>query len=59
MTEPEKTVQPRMNAEERRYKHDELTEQIIGAFYEVYNELGTGWRRFIERLWHWCSEARA
>jgi GxxExxY protein len=37
-----------MNAEERRFKHAELTEQIIGVFYEVYNELGTG---FLEKLY--------
>jgi hypothetical protein len=24
------------------YKHKELTERIIGVFYEVYNELGHG-----------------
>jgi len=23
-------------------KHDEVTERIIGVFYEVYNELGNG-----------------
>ncbi len=37
-----------MNAEERRYKHAELTEQIIGVFYEVYNELGIG---FLEKVY--------
>ena len=37
-----------MNAEERRYKHSELTETIIGAFYEVYNELGVG---FLEKAY--------
>lgn len=46
--EPEKTIEPQMNAEERRYKHEELTELIIGAFYEVYNELGTG---FLEKVY--------
>lgn len=39
---------PQMNAEERRYKHAELTEQIIGVFYEVYKELGTG---FLEKVY--------
>jgi len=39
---------PQMNAEERRYKHAELTELIIGVFYEVYNELGTG---FLEKVY--------
>ena len=37
-----------MNADERRYKHSELTEQIIGIFYEVYNELGFG---FLEKVY--------
>jgi hypothetical protein len=27
---------------ESRLKHRVLTEQIIGVFYEVYNELGHG-----------------
>ncbi len=31
-----------MNADTRRLKHKELTETIIGVFYEVYNELGHG-----------------
>jgi len=39
---------PQMNAEERRFKHEELTESIIGAFYEVYNELGQG---FLEKVY--------
>jgi len=39
---------PQMNAEERRYKHAELTEQIIGVFYEVYKELGIG---FLEKVY--------
>ena len=37
-----------MNADERRYKYSELTEQIIGIFYEVYNELGFG---FLEKVY--------
>jgi GxxExxY protein len=40
--------QPQMNADERRYKHQELTETIIGIFYEVYNELGHG---FLEKVY--------
>jgi GxxExxY protein len=44
----EKPNQPQMNADERRYKHQELTEQIIGVFYEVYNELGYG---FLEKIY--------
>jgi GxxExxY protein len=39
---------PHINAEERRYKHAELTELIIGVFYEVYNELGIG---FLEKVY--------
>jgi GxxExxY protein len=30
------------------YKHKELTEQIIGVFYDVYNELGFG---FLEKVY--------
>ena len=36
------------NAEERGLKHRELTEKIIGVFYEVYNELGHG---FLESVY--------
>lgn len=31
-----------------RWKHGELTQQIIGAFYEVYNALGYG---FLEKVY--------
>ena len=40
--------QPQITADERRYKHQELTEVIIGVFYEVYNELGFG---FLEKIY--------
>src|SRR2546428_12739488 len=40
-----------MNADTRGLKHNELTETIIGVFYEVYNELGHG---FLE-----CVDERA
>lgn len=30
------------------YKHSELTEKIIGAFYEVYSKLGYG---FLENVY--------
>lgn len=40
--------QPQINADERRCKHQELTEIIIGVFYEVYNELGHG---FLEKVY--------
>jgi len=43
-----KPDQPQMNAEERRYKHAELTEQVIGVFYDLYNELGVG---FLEKAY--------
>jgi GxxExxY protein len=39
---------PQINADERRYKHSELTEKIIGIFYDVYNELGFG---FLEKVY--------
>lgn len=39
---------PQISADERRYKHSELTEQIIGVFYDVYNELGYG---FLEKVY--------
>lgn len=35
MTE-EKQNQPQINGDERRYKQKEVTETIIGVFYEVY-----------------------
>ncbi len=32
--------------------HAELTEKIIGVFYEVYNELGTdSWNQSTRRQW--------
>jgi GxxExxY protein len=37
-----------MNADERGFKHRELTERIIGVFYDVYNELGHG---FLESVY--------
>ena|SRR2546423_3717819 len=33
---------------EKTYKHQELTEKIIGVFYSVYNELGFG---FLESIY--------
>jgi GxxExxY protein len=32
-----------------RFQHRDLTERIIGAFYDVYNELGFG---FLESVYH-------
>jgi GxxExxY protein len=43
-----RTTEPLINADERRYLHSELTEQIIAVFYEVYNELGYG---FLESVY--------
>lgn len=37
-----------MNTDQPKYKHQELTETIIGVFYEVYNELGYG---FLEKIY--------
>lgn len=37
-----------MNADIRGLKHKELTETIIGVFFEVYNELGHG---FLESVY--------
>lgn len=31
------------------YKHSELTEQIIGVFYDVYNEMGFGFLESVYR----------
>jgi len=40
-----------MNTEERpvRGKHDDLTQKIIGVFYDVYNELGSGFLESVYR----------
>ena len=43
-----KTSLPRISADSRGLIHSELTEQIIGVFYEVYNELGHG---FLESVY--------
>ena len=37
-----------MNADQRRYKYEYLTRAIIGAFFDVYNELGHG---FLESVY--------
>ena len=37
-----------MNADERGFKYGDLTEKIIGVFFEVYNELGGG---FLESVY--------
>jgi GxxExxY protein len=37
-----------MNADDKSFKHQELTRKIIGVFYDVYNELGHG---FLESVY--------
>ncbi len=39
---------PRIDADDRGLVHEELTEKIIGIFYDVYNELGHG---FLESVY--------
>jgi GxxExxY protein len=34
---------------QRRGKHDDLTQKIIGVFYDVYNELGCGFLELVYR----------
>ncbi len=36
------SLEPQMNADERRYKHQDVTEKVIGVFYDVYKELRYG-----------------
>ncbi len=38
-----------MNADERGFKHLDLTETIIGVFFDVYNELGYGFLESVYR----------
>jgi len=40
-----------MDTDERqlRGKHDDLTQKIIGVFYDVYNELGCGFLESVYR----------
>jgi GxxExxY protein len=44
----EQISSPRICADKRGLIHPELTEKIIGIFYEVYNELGHG---FLESIY--------
>ena len=37
-----------MNASEHGFKHGDITQRIIGVFYDVYNELGHG---FLESVY--------
>ncbi|HKW77156.1 MAG TPA: GxxExxY protein [Terriglobales bacterium] len=43
-----KEESPQIDADGRRYKYSELTEKIMGIFYDVYNELGFG---FLESVY--------
>jgi GxxExxY protein len=36
-----------MNANERGFKYFELTQKIIGVYYDVYNELGVGFQESV------------
>ena len=48
-----------MNADTRGLKHKELTETIIGVFYEVYNELGHGFLESVyEKAFHFALNAK-
>jgi GxxExxY protein len=38
-----------MSSKETEYEHAELTSRVIGAFYEVYNELGHGFLESVYR----------
>ena len=38
-----------MNADERSYKHTDVTGQIISTFYQVYRELGFGFLESVYR----------
>ena len=38
-----------MNADQCRFKHEEVTQSIIGVFFDVYNELGYGFLESVYR----------
>lgn len=42
-----------MNADQRRFKHEDLTKRVIGIFCGVYNELGYG---FLESVYEAAME---
>ena len=42
-----------MNADERRYPFEDLTRMIIGAFFDVHNELGYGFLESIYKRARW------
>jgi len=41
-------LKPQMNTNTHGFKHGEITQKIIGGFFEVYNELGHG---FLESVY--------
>ena len=41
-------MEPQINADSRGFKHKDLTEKIIGLFFQTYNELGYG---FLESVY--------
>jgi PD-(D/E)XK nuclease superfamily protein len=43
------TNKPQMNADARRYNHQETTQKIVGVFFDVYNELGHGFLESVYR----------
>ena len=40
-----------MNTDQNGFKHGELTEKIIGTFFDVYNELGHGFLESVYEEW--------
>jgi GxxExxY protein len=43
-----------MNTDQSQFKYQEITEKIIGVFYDVYNEIGFG---FLESVYEKCLVA--
>jgi GxxExxY protein len=43
------TNKPQMNADERRYMHEQTNREIIGVLFDVYNELGYGFLESVYR----------
>jgi GxxExxY protein len=41
-------MEPQMSTDTHKFKHREITQRIIGVFYEVYNDLGYG---FLESVY--------
>ena len=48
-TDEQPKADERLKSEAFRGLHSEVTEKILGVFFEVYNELGGG---FLERVYH-------